>query len=84
MKLFPNLVEVELWVPRYYRLNLLSLLSVLAESTFPPSFQVLKIKCYGGWLKRAFNRITNIKEQFAAKNWEIENDGKWIFIKPMK
>ncbi|MCP3656309.1 MAG: hypothetical protein GY766_15625, partial [Herbaspirillum sp.] len=87
LELFPNLVEVELWVYRYYRLNLLSLLSVLADSTFPPSFQVLKIKdMEHWWLKKAFHSIPNVKEQFAAKNWEIENAGKygmWVIIKPM-
>merc|ERR1712157_554770 len=73
LELFPNLVEVELWVYSDYRLNLLSLLSVLAESTFPPSFQVLKIWDRSDrrfkWLKESFNRIPNVKEQFAAKNW---------------
>jgi hypothetical protein len=36
------------------------------------------------WLKSAFESIPNVKEQFAAKNWEIENDGDWVIIKAMK
>merc|ERR1712242_470095 len=72
LELFPNLVEVELLVSDEYRLNLLSLLSVLVESTFPSSFQVLKILDADEdgytWLKDAFDSIPNVKEQFAAKN----------------
>ena len=35
------------------------------------------------WMKSAFEAIPDIKEQYEAKNWDIEMDkeGKWIFIK---
>merc|ERR1712003_272242 len=82
--LFPNLVEVELWVFGEYRLNLLSLLSVLNELVIPPSFQVIKLRNIGGsWLKAAFNDIENVKEQYAANGWNIEYQQigwDWVFI----
>merc|ERR1712110_849537 len=60
--LFPNLVEVELWVGVWYRLNLLSLLSVLNELVVPPSFQVIKLRDWQcKWLKDALNDV--VKEQ---------------------
>ena len=81
--LFPNLVEVELWVRDEYRLNLLSLLSVLNELVVPPSFQVIKLRdgwCF--WLKDALNDV--VKEQYAVSGWNIEYQWieyvDWLFI----
>ena len=81
---------MELWVWDQFRLNLLSLLSVLNELVVPPSFQVIKLRDsgYPKWLKAAFNDIGNVKEQYAANGWNIEyqqidgaNKGEqWVFI----
>merc|ERR1712062_334949 len=82
-KLFPNLVEVEVWVSDWFRLNLLSLLSVLNELVVPPSFQVIKLR-EGGyfWLKDALNDV--VKEQYAVSGWHIEYQRigimDWLFI----
>ena len=89
-ELFPNMVELVLWLNNGYALNFLSLLSVLEEAAtvIPQSFEVLKVHetaLYNAqkWMKTAFEAIPDIKEQFAAKNWLIEMDEtkKWIFIK---
>ena len=78
--LFPNLVEVELVVGHCYRLNLLSLLSVLNELVIPSSFKVIKFRDWSveKWLNDHFKSIPNVKEQFAAKNWVIEQERMWI------
>ena len=67
-------------------LNLISLLSVLDEANIPDCFQVLQLSddndyddeddsddvedSGAGWIGDAFT--SNIKEQFTAKNWNIE------------
>ena len=91
--LFPNLVEVELWVWNEYRLNLLSLLSVLNELVVPPSFQVIKLRDQRGkWLKNAFFDDESVKEQYAVSGWNIEYQDiqkkylteQWLFITKME
>ena len=86
LKLFPNLVKMELSVFSHYKVNLVSLLSVLAGSAIPPSFKELKIvdAGYPKWLEETFMSIPNLKRQFAAKNWQIKSDGNWIYINSMK
>lgn len=81
-------MEVELW-PYDYPLNLLALLSVLNELVVPCSFKVIKIREYPAgtkWLLEHLKSIPNVEEQYAAKNWIIEQDcikgtGDWIHIK---
>merc|ERR1719474_939328 len=63
-RLFPNLVEIELWTThsgeavkqkRFFPLNPVSLLTMLSESTIPSSFQFLKIRDRAQkWAKHAF------------------------------
>ena len=81
--LFPNLVELHLWVNDECRLNLLSLLSVLDELVVPLSF--IKISDTNSWLKDAFASIPDLTAKYAAKKWDIEyrkvQEKDWIFIK---
>ena len=92
--LFPNLVEVELAVS-YFAFNPLSLLSVLNELMVPPSFKVIKLRDWSQrskWLKKAFDDVGNVKEEYAANGWNIEYqqiDGQfkgeqWMFITKME
>ena len=92
--LFPRITEVELWNDNGYRLNLLSLLSVLAEADIPPSFQRLRIRDYGQqWIKKTFSAIPDIEERYKAKSFVIKTETTevlrhitctdWIVVKPL-
>lgn len=86
-KLFPHLVELQLYV-NDNALNLLSLLSVLDEAVIPQSFEVLKLEDEGNyWMRKAFEAIPDVQEQYRAKKWSIElqHIGKshWIFIRKL-
>ena len=87
-KLFPNLVEVELKNDDY-AMNLLSLLSVLAECAISDSFKALKVRDgKAKWMKKALDSIGDIKEQYGAMGWNIEYKQMgyydWIFITKSK
>ena len=92
--LFPRITEVELWTRFGYRLNLLSLLSVLAEADIPPSFRRLRIGDSGQkWIKKSFDAIPDIGEQYKAKGFVIKTETTeanggfqaedWIVVKPL-
>ena len=70
--IFPNLTELELWTS-VYRFDPKALLSVLAEGEIPSSFRMLRVKDYDQkWLKRAFDAIPDIQQQFAAEHFVME------------
>lgn len=92
LSLFPNLMEVEMWVTDGYQMNLLSLLSVLAAVDAPQTFQSLRIWGYRSprskWLKSAVSAIPDVVDLFAAKNFIFETEsnrrGDFIVIKPKR
>ena len=93
--LFPNVIEVELETEGDYRseaysLNLMVLLSVLADAKIPSSFQELRIGDRDQvWIDGAYSGITDITEKFFAVNFNVEKKSvvtrkkrEWVVIKP--